>query len=208
MVDFTVKVDEAKLAELQQALSGISQGLPKVLTRAVNKTATWAFTRILDLIVGASGLKRKDVRKAVRLRKANYKTLCAIIHIWNKRMPLIWFGARQGAKGVTFRLPAGAESALDYAGSKQGRLLAEHAFIVTMPRSGHEGVFIRTGSKRLPIEEMFGPSPMQLFTGITGLAERLMAESSARLDTELDNQVRVLLQQTGGRSALESRIAA
>jgi len=208
MPDFTVKVDEAKLAELQQALSGISQGLPKVLTRAVNKTGTWAYTRVIDLIVGASGLKRKDVRKAVRLRKANYKTLCAIIHIWNKRMPLLWFGARQGAKGVTFRLPAGAEEALDYTGSKRGRLLAEHAFISKMPRSGHEGIFVRTGSKRLPIEELFGPSPMQLFTGITGLAERLMADAGARLDTELDNQVRVLLAQTAGQSALEPRIAA
>jgi hypothetical protein len=156
-------------------------------------------------VSAAAGLMKKDVRKAVRLRRASYRRLQAAIRIYNRLMPLVWFHARQTKKGVTFRAPPGADWALDYKGGRKGRFLVERAFIARMPR-GHVGVFLRRGKKRLPIDELFGPSPMAVFEGVTGMIQALMAEAQGHLVTETDRQVDVLLKQEAAvGSALEVR---
>jgi len=204
-VDIHVQVDQAKLAEIERLLAGIKNGLPTVLARAVNKTAAYGRTRIIRRLASEVGLQQKLVRRVVSLLRATYRTPAARIRIRARRMPLVWFGAKQTAKGVTFRAPAVAEWTLDYKGSKRGRLLAEHAFIARMPMRGkeqtvaHEGVYVRKGRPRLPIRELLGPSAAAVFVGVSGLADAMMTEVSQRLGLELDSQVRVLLDQEGGK---------
>ena len=65
-----------------------------------------------------------------------------------KRIPLFDFGARQTKRGVSYNLG--------------GRKTLAGAFIATMP-TGHEGVFMRKGANRLPIQERFGPSLGHVF---------------------------------------------
>lgn len=205
MPDFLVQVDKAQVAEVQRLLAGVKNGVPKVLTRAINKVAAWAQSRVIHQVSDAAGLALKDVRKAVRLRRASYRLLRAAIRIYNRRMPLVWFHARQTKKGVTFRAPPGADWALDYKGGRKGRFLVERAFIARMTR-GHVGVFLRRGKKRLPIDELFGPSPMAVFAGVTGMIQALMAEAQGRLVTETDRQVEVLIkQEAAAGGALETR---
>ena len=91
-------------------------------------------------------------------------------------------------------------------------LFVPHAFISTMPKSGHKGVFLRAGKKRLPIRELFGGSVYDLFAGLTSSVEVLaiIKETQERLYAELDTQVGVLLdQQAAGKVVpLSPRVAA
>ncbi len=128
----------------------------KIIVRALNRGIDSARTAMVREIATDTGLKSKDVRDALSLQHANFETPEARLGARLKRLPLIAFGARgpepsRGkGRGVSYRLGTG------------GRGRVENAFIATM-RSGHRGVFKRTGKKRLPIQELFGPSLGHVF---------------------------------------------
>jgi hypothetical protein len=207
-----IQVDSDRLKAIALAVEGIKQGLPRVVTRALNKTAAHANAEAIRRLVALSGLKAGDVRRAVRLKRASFRMWRATVRIYNRRIPLIRFGARQTVRGVTFRAPAGVDWSAFYGAGRAGRSVAEHAFIATMPR-GHVGVFMRKPGARsrrvkfasagrtrwsaLPIKELYGPSMLALVEGAGGVVEQLLDEAMVMLDKELSAQVKVLMQQSG-----------
>jgi hypothetical protein len=212
-----IRVDEIQLAEIRQAVAGVRQGLGRVVIRALNKVAFATRTRIVNRYVAQTGVKRGFVLKCVRVGKASLTRWAAKVNIRDRGAPLIWFAARQSGKGVTFRAPPGADWATDFQKSKKGRLFVPHAFIQTMPRSGHKGVFLRSDTKRMrgrpnraAIDELFGGSVFDLFGNVTQETAALVAETQTMLHQELDVQVGVLLdQQARGRvMPLSPRVAA
>ncbi|HET6442536.1 MAG TPA: phage tail protein [Phycisphaerae bacterium] len=176
-----IRVDERKLKGIERMLVGIPRGLPKVITRALNKTGAHARTETVRAITRKVAMRQTDVRKDVTLRRASWRYWVATIRIKGRRVPLIRFGARQVKRGTTYKIERGG-----------GRATAPHAFIATMP-SGHVGVFKRKAGPRLPIGELKGPSVVSVFEKAPGLAARMMADAGRRLETEMDRQVGVLL---------------
>jgi hypothetical protein len=205
-MNFTIQADPEQVRALEAMLSNVKNGVPRVLVRALNKIGTWVHAELVRTISGAVQLQPSKVRKAIRLSKARFARLVAYVRIYNKSMPLIWFHARQTAKGVSFTAPAGADWALDYKAGRKGRLFVPHAFIATMP-GGHVGVFLRRGDARLPIEELKGPSPLSVFTGVVGLSQKLIATAGERLEAEVKVQTQVLLDQEAAKGPLQSRAA-
>lgn len=141
--------------ELDAALKDYPQRATRATVRAMNRAIGSGRTLMVQRIAGDTGLKSGDVRKAMTLRNATAQRLEARLGVGLKRMPLIAFNARgpepsRGkGRGVSYRLKGGA-----------GRI--PNAFIATM-RSGHRGVFARSGTARLPIRELFGPSLGHVF---------------------------------------------
>lgn len=178
-----IKVDENKLDRLKRQLSHIPNGINKVVARAINKVASSARTQVVRKISAESGAKQKAIRSAISLSRANYTKWLAVIRIKNKRVPLIKFGARQNKKGVAYKIPGG-----------QSGFIAS-AFIQTMPKTGHKGVFIRKGVARLPIAEQFGPGIGSIYENAAGLAVSVMEQTYKDLNSQLDTQVKVLLNQ-------------
>lgn len=136
--------------------------------RAMNRAIASGRAEMSTLIADDTGLRVTDVRKALTVSEASVERPQARLATTLKRIPLIKFGARgprpsRGrGEGVSYRLRGSA-----------GRVAT--AFIATM-RSGHEGVFVRSGGltlkanqfkgytrKRLPIRELFGPSLGHVF---------------------------------------------
>lgn len=213
MPDLVIQVDEAKLAEVQALLAHIKNGLPRVLTRAINKVGGKAHAQTVRELAAATKLKQKEVRRHMRLRRATWKRLLCEIWSYGRDVRLIAFGARQTTRGVTAKLPPGLEVRVGPKGlaslagteSRGGRPLFAHAFIAEMP-SGHKGVFVRygeprimkrgryAGKRRQPIEELFVPE-LRLFFCESGLRARVVADADAMLPREIDMQVRVLLDQ-------------
>jgi len=130
----------------------------KATVRALNKTAAQVKTNAARQIrdVGYQ-LKVGTIKRALTINKASAGKLTATVIASGRPIPLMQYGARQTAKGVSVSV-------------LNGRKVIQQAFIATMP-SGHTGVFIRTGNthkkvvKRgrvqwsgLPIKELFGPS--------------------------------------------------
>lgn len=161
--------------QVKRALRGIKGGREKVLTRALNKTIRPVQTAAVRGIAKDMRIKQKDVRKAIRLQRANYAHLNAYIEASGKRLPLIAFGARQTRRGVSYKSWGG------------GRKTVPGAFIARMP-SGHRGVFIRYGNKRRqrggryagrmrqPIDELKGASIPRVF--LRQHIERAMRETA------------------------------
>jgi len=181
----SVELDKRQWRDVQRTLRHIPRGLPKAVSRAVNKTATTARSRIVKGIFAEIRMKQTDIRKALSLRKATYRVFEAMIRVGGKRIPLIKFSARQVRRGVSYGMRR-----------SEGRQTIPGAFVATMP-SGHVGVFKRRGKVRKPIKERFGPSPMAVFDRTPGLWSKMRTDTSVLLARNLDTQVRVLLEKAG-----------
>jgi uncharacterized alkaline shock family protein YloU len=178
-----VEYDQRQIRRLERTLSGVRDGVGRVMSRAINNVASRARSEIVGRIQQQTGVKSSAVKKAVQLLKASKRFWSARIRITGRGMPLIWFGARQTRKGVSYRIS-----------SERGRELRRSSFIARMP-NGHRGVFTRLFSRRLPIVEQYGPSIPQLFEDVQGLAREVLQETGRNLEKEVSTQVRVLLEQ-------------
>lgn len=153
----------------------------KAFERAANRTLSNARTAMVAVIADDMGLAQNKVRPFLSEQKAvaAANRWTARLYASTKRVPLITFGARgpvpsrgQGG-GVTARLPTGRER-------------YPHAFIATM-RSGHEGVFQRTGRRRTPIYELHGPSVYHVFQKHQSVAQaRALEMYTTNLQHEFD----------------------
>ncbi len=146
----------------------------KAGARALNRTAAGARTVGVRAIAANLGLNQSAIREAMVIRQATASNLEAAVVATSRRIPLIEFNARQTRKGVTYRI------------GKVRKLLAG-AFIATM-RSGHEGIFKRRGSSRLPIDERFGPSIPLVFVRKT-IQDAMKQVIEERLEREMQHQI-------------------
>ncbi|PXX10765.1 phage tail protein [Paraburkholderia tropica] len=131
----------------------------RAIARALNKVAAQARNEA-SREVRALGynMRASAIKKSFRVHGASRNKLAVSLVATGAPIPIINYGARQTAKGVTVRV-------------KNGRKLLPHAFIATM-QSGHRGVFQRVGRAHrkvkkegrkaymsgLPIRELYGPA--------------------------------------------------
>lgn len=158
------------------------RAMPRILSRAINKVAGAARTFIVRVVAGQISIKQKDLKQQnVKLRKASFRRLVAVILIMGGRIPLKRFAARQTKKGATYRIQ-----------KTGGRKTVAGAFIVeTM--GGH--VFRRKGKTRMPIAKLFGPSVPQVVEDVAELAENtLNRRIGNNLEKEITTQTTLVLQ--------------
>jgi hypothetical protein len=137
--------------------------LKQATSRALNKVAALAKTQAAREIKAAGyNIKVGAIKKQLTIKKAYGGELQAYLKAQGRPIPLINYGARQTATGVSVSV-------------KGSRKVIKGAFIATMP-SGHKGVYVRVGAghKRiikngkvmwtgLPIKQLFGPSIPKAF---------------------------------------------
>lgn len=182
-------------------LEGFSYKAMRVAVRALNRAIVAGRTDMARAVASDTGLAVGDVTKKMTEQKANYEHLEAAFGAPLKRIPLIYFKARQTKTGVRARLTGGA-----------GQYV--HAFIATM-KSSHTGVFARVRGKfmreqkptwkkkRQAIRELWGPSLGHVFkkyqaqgvartkeafdTAFAHELKRLTAGMSSPSGTQVDN---------------------
>lgn len=136
------------LDALRKALSDrvVARALRKAGRDAARDMRSTASKRIRQ----RKRLKVKEVRAALVVRTAKGRVIDGMewaIDVRGKPVPLSKYPHRQTKKGVSVTVNRGK------------RTLIKSAFVATM-RSGHKGVFIRRGARRLPIDELFGSRPV------------------------------------------------
>lgn len=89
---------------------------------------------------------------ALRLPRSFSSDMEFRLDVSGKAFPLAAYPHRQTKKGVSVKVNRSAGS----------RTLILGAFVATM-RSGHAGIFMRKGNKRLPIEELFSTRLVDAF---------------------------------------------
>ena len=173
MATATLQLDSRQVVA---AMTKLRTQMPRILARALNKSATSARTAMVTAVREDAGLKAGTVRSSIEMEKARPgSNPTAKLKMSQKRIPLIEFNARQLKRaGVKANLKGGAKT---YPG----------AFIATMP-GGHRGVYKRAGAARLPLKaELKGPSIAKVFVkkwrvGVLRFREQLPKNIKAEIN--------------------------
>ena len=160
-----ITVDTTRLDSRINAIKG---GMEKAIRRASTRAKTHAKKKISDVIRERVAIKAGTIKSQVIAKEVG-KTGQQVTLSKSKRVSLREFGARQTAKGVSYRIAKTGRRGFA-AGAFQG------------PRPGlmftkYKGtVFKRKGKSRLPIMKIWGPSPWGAFTG--GNKERTVEDAT------------------------------
>ena len=184
-VDIDVSLNPAQIKRYEKALAGVRGGMPRALSRAINKTASAARTIIKRDIAKVINVNQKTVTKSIDMERASRRRLQADIRVGGKRISLGRFGAQQKKKGASYKIKRGG-----------ARKTILHAFGPKIEKLG-KGVFIRskdgdTFVPRFPIVKMLGPSIGGVFEGEKKLVRRAKKQTNKRLGVELKRQVKIL----------------
>lgn len=207
-IQFSVQVDDEQFRRFEAILKDAPKKAITALQRAVNRGASKGVTESKRVIAKELGIKQGDLTKphrfgsptksqstgkAIDLIKAGKDKLEATVRISGRRIPLVFFkpnpsDTRRPVKsGVRYRIGSRGfkrikEAFVGRARSGTSRSAAEGT-------SGHVGVFVRKGKKRLPIMEPLGPSIPLAAEKNPELARVINQDLSAVMNAELDRQL-------------------
>jgi len=183
-----IKIDEKTIREAQRILRAIPGGVERVFPRAINRTVDTAATDIKRRVGQILPVPLGEIAKAINKVRASRSNWYGAIGGHYYRVPVSKYkGTRQTKKGVTFK-----------SARTQARELIEGGFFATM-KSGHRGVFVRSGPDRLPIQERKGPSVWKVITDREGLLATVMQKAGTKLQKQIDDQVGVELRRWAKR---------
>lgn len=180
LAGLVVDVAEESLERASRLLAGINRGMYKAVGSALSRAAA----------VGKTVAKRETVKEYAisqseflsQLRQVNHFTresngeISVAFAFRGYVIPLLKFNTRIGSDG---RL------ATQVRRSSSGESL-EHAFIAQM--GSHRGVYERIGLKRKPVQELYGPSAVQMMYAneevMDAVENRMVETYQQRLDHE------------------------
>jgi len=194
-----VQVDKQSFDRCLARLRGDAAAMSTAVNRALNKTATFAKTQIVGDLRKTINLKPGLLReKYIRVSPATKPRPVAVISIKGTRIPLLAFGARQTAKGVSYQIRRGG-----------ARQLLRHGFINIGRTSGKPHVLLRVGElrptkrpgrgaamvrPRYPAYKRYGPTLTQIMQTLPQYARGVFETAIyTRLSMELNRQVQVIL---------------
>lgn len=191
-----IRLEDHKIRQFERMLAGIPNALPRVMSRGLNRTATEARTQASRRLSQATGLRVKDIRPRIVLKRATYKNWRSAIEFRAGGMPVVRFPHEPTTEGVTYRP------------SRRKHVLIRHAFRATMP-SGHTGVFLRARyakgryipMKSRPKREAIYEQKVRLqdvFLESQAEMNRVYIESLARLEKNIHDQVQLILRRRAG----------
>ncbi len=170
--------DAAELAARLRTVPGAAQ---TALARSINDALDMGRTVSSKAVTERYNVLKRDITEHMRLYKANPGNLLGFIRVRSKKIPLIYFRARDiKPGGVQFTELVRKQSVLP------------QAFIRTMPGRSYQGVFSRIGATRLPIQEMTGLSIPEMI-GKSEVLEPTSAAMNEELAGRLEHYVSLFL---------------
>jgi len=174
-------------------LSQSKSNIKRELATAINATAKKAKSEVSKQVRNELAVTKKVIDTQIKLGgRASAGSLGSSVTLRkSSRIPLRDFAARQNSKGVSYKVS-----------KSKGRNTVSGAFQGPKPgvmkASWRGRVFKRVGEKRLPIVQLYGPSPWGVFVkrkqvGPTGKAIR------AELEKQIDRRIRFLLLKASGK---------
>lgn len=137
-------------------MKGVGVAIIKAETRANKDTARTVIKEFVNELQKDYAVKTKvknDLQiKTYRNEDGTRGAAAVIIAKGKHGIPLSRFKTSQIKAGVAYTVTY-----------SKGKKIMQHAFIMMM-KSGHVGIFIRTGKARLPITQKFGPDVKMLIS--------------------------------------------
>lgn len=161
----TIRMDAVAVIK---ALGNVVKNLPRELEIIASKTAKETESIIAKQVTEHHAVLQRDVKKQISRRKIG-KTGAEVALAKSKRIPLRDFSARETKSGVTYRIEKGGK-----------RKKIKTAFKLERLRGR---VFRREDKERLPIIQLFGPSPWGVFK-----KHKLNVPSTKQIKKEMNEQ--------------------
>lgn len=168
-IDFKPLIKHLKAVDDQ-----VKSGTAAALNRAVQKTQTASIRNLATLLKVAQKIVKRKIRFSMRDR-ANKRRLDAKLFLVTSPIPVAYLGRPVRTK----------------AGARVRGMVYQHGFGATMPKSGHFGVYRRTGKNRFPIEEFKKPIQVEMDRiAKTNMDSIGMEEFQKRLKHEMDRRLK------------------
>ena len=174
-----ITVTGGSVRELQDSIAHIKGGMEKAISRAAKRVASQGKTFVSKELRSVVSMKAGDINKTLKAK--GHKGGATLVLLETDRTPLKYFGARQTAKGVSYKI-----------GKGKGRSFVPGAFGPNIPRLGNH-VFRREGKKRKPIVKLFGVSTWGVFIG-NKMYKPTERELQKRFEDRLRHEIAFLIQ--------------
>jgi hypothetical protein len=171
---------------VQKMLKGQPKKVNLVLSRAINRAATTAKAVMSKKVREVYLVPAAEVKKTIGITKATTSRPSAIVKSMGKRIGLAKFKTSPAAPR-----PANPPSAYKSQVKKSGGLkVVEGGFLANV--NGGVGFFRRTGSSRLPIARLMGPSVPQMI-GQKSVIEWVELQAKNMLNTRIQHELEQVL---------------
>ena len=215
-----VQVNQRQMNKALAPLRQFPNVIKKVMKESINRTAAKTKTRIEKALTNLTGLKKKDIKKNVNVRKATKTNLSATVSTFGSGIPLIKFTKKGRLANViiqttqkqsmylffnvfqpmfgpdavfaeTYRIKQKRYKTITVnTGGGSEQIQTDEDNFVATMPSGHVGVFERDGDK---IHEKRGPSPGQLLAEGGILVQRIQNDASKDLISDISKRVQRFL---------------
>ncbi len=198
-----ISVEDMKKA--QKLLAGIPKGAERAFSNAINRGLSHTRTQAFKEAKSVYAVKQSQLNGATvtRMQKASAGSLTGYIEFSGVKIPLYQFNVSHSGSGKKVR-----------AGLKKGSWTAfDHAFVAQM-KSGHIGIFERTGKQGIEdrlnrqkvkkpnrhtekISEIMGLSGAQM-VGNEEIVEKLTKAAQEKVNERVEHEINRILNGYGG----------
>lgn len=179
MIEVNIAFDKKQMEIAQAMLSGIKNGMPKAVSRAINRTATATNVQASILIKKEYTIKNGTKGKVTR---ATTSRLAGNVNFKGRPRLLHNFSMGITKKGITARIKKSSR-----------RRLIPRTFIRPLKNSNVPGVFQRKkGAARYPVKVLHGPSLPQM-AGNVNVQPEVEKFIQQKMDERLNHEVDALL---------------
>lgn len=148
-----IEIQIQHLEKIEDLFSKTPKEAPKLISSAINRSASAARTKASTEIRAKYIIKASDIKSDIKIKNSTPGTLSAQIRTSGPVIPLMKFD-------VTPTIP---DIMVVRARVKKGgrKKIIQKGFVASMG-SSHTNVFTRVGKSRLPIQGRYGPSIAQM----------------------------------------------
>lgn len=179
-----LKLSDSQVEKAQRMLSGIKGGAEKAMARAINRAVENAKSNVVSSVRENYTAKAGDIRKTIKISKANPKKLQAAVTSVSQLVELSSF--KVSPKTVNGKRRSPIRAAVKKGSPKP----LGQAFIARV--NGKNRVFERVGAKRLPVRQLYGPSIPQMI-GNPSVLNKIMEQAQQTLEKRLDHEISAML---------------
>lgn len=185
-----IEISSETIERVNKMLEGVPKGAGKAYSNAINRGLSKAKTTALKKVRSVYAVTNSAINEATntRVQKASAGNIAGYVSFAGTKIPLYKFKVTPTAPGTGKKVVAAVK--------KGGGTAFEDAFIAQM-RSGHIGVFERTETKRLPIEEKMGLAAAQMVENSVVIDE-VQKEAQKTVDERLEHEIDRILSGYGG----------
>jgi hypothetical protein len=209
----SIRIDANSLAGVQLMLSGVKNGYPRAMSRAINKGLATARVEARKKVQEEVTVSTKYVNRAITEEKATYTKLTGCVEAkGDKGLPLVAYEHSQTNKGVMVRIDRGGNRTL-WPGAFEATMknvvknsgdIVEHKGLFSRKKTHIVGSLWKAGRRikvnkakvpekyRLPIKQLYGPSIPAIFKR-KPILDHVQKQASLRAEDELARQVELLL---------------